>query len=228
MLVRPVVSCIRSQGDGVPMMEPHQLGPPPAQGLYDPRHEHDACGVGFVVDIKGRKSHAIVEQALKVLINLLHRGACGCEANTGDGAGILLQMPDRFLRREAARLGFPLPPERQYGAGSVFLPRDAGLRAEIERRFEAIVVEEGQRVLGWRDVPTNDVELGPSAVAVEPFCRQGFIGRGEAFGRADGADADMRFERKLYVIRKRLEHAVDGLALPDRRSFYVPSLASRP
>ena len=127
-------------------------GLPPAQGLYDPAHEHDACGVGFVVHVKGRRSHAIVEQALKVLINLLHRGACGCEANTGDGAGILIQMPDRFLRREAARLGFALPPERHYGTGSMFLPRDATLRAEIERRLEAIVVEEGQRVLGWRDL----------------------------------------------------------------------------
>jgi glutamate synthase (NADPH/NADH) large chain len=202
-------------------------GLPPARGLYDPANEHDACGVGFVVHVKGRRSHAIVEQALKVLINLLHRGACGCEANTGDGAGILIQMPDRFLRREAARLGFALPPERQYGAGSVFLPRDADLRAEIERRFEAIVIEEGQRVLGWRDVPTNDAELGPSAVAVEPCFRQVFIGRGEAFGRAGRADADQRFERKLYVIRKRLEYAVDAMALPDPRSFYVPSLSSR-
>src|SRR5438132_4647220 len=117
MLVGPVVSCIRSQGDGLPMMEPHQLGPPPAQGLYDPRHEHDACGVGFVVDIKGRKSHAIVRQALKVLINLLHRGACGCEPNTGDGAGILLQMPDKFLRKVCAPLGLTLPAATEYGAG---------------------------------------------------------------------------------------------------------------
>jgi glutamate synthase (NADPH/NADH) large chain len=201
-------------------------GLPPAQGLYDPANEHDACGVGFVVHVKGRRSHAIVEQALKVLINLLHRGACGCEANTGDGAGILIQMPDRFLRREAARLGFALPPERHYGTGSIFLPRDAGLRAEIERRFEAIVVEEGQRVLGWRDVPTNDADLGPGAIAVEPIFRQVFIGRDEAFGAA-AADADMRFERKLYVIRKRLEHAVDAVALPDPRSFYVASLSSR-
>ena len=202
-------------------------GVPPAQGLYDPAYEHDACGVGFVVHVKGVRSHAIVEQALKVLINLLHRGACGCEANTGDGAGILIQMPDRFLRRETGRLGFALPPERHYGAGFVFLPRDAGLRAEIERRFEAIVGEEGQRVLGWRDVPTNDAALGPSAVAVEPFFRQMFIGRGEAFGGVDAAEADLRFERKLYVIRKRIEHAVDAMALPDRSSFYVASLSSR-
>jgi glutamate synthase (ferredoxin) len=202
-------------------------GLPPRQGLYDPANEHDACGVGFVVHVKGRRSHAIVEQALKVLINLLHRGACGCEANTGDGAGILIQMPDRFLRREAARLGFALPPERHYGAGFIFLPRDAALRHEIEKRFEAIVVEEGQRVLGWRDVPTDDALLGPSAVAVEPVFRQLFIARGPSFEGAEGREADLRFERKLYVIRKRIEHAVDGMALPDRSAFYVPSLSSR-
>src|SRR6188508_510480 len=143
-------------------MEP-ESGLPPAQGLYDPQFEHDACGVGFVVHVKGQRSHAIVEQALQVLINLLHRGACGCEANTGDGAGILIQMPDRFLRRESARLGFELPAEREYGAGFVFLPKDPARRAQIEQAFEAIVAEEGQRVLGWRDVPTDDTEVGPSA-----------------------------------------------------------------
>src|SRR5436189_4264093 len=109
MLVGPVVSCIRSQGDGVPMMEPHQLGPPPAQGLYDPRHEHDSCGVGFVVDLKGRKSSSIVKNALEVLLNLQHRGACGCEKNTGDGAGILMQVPHRFLTAACAPLGINLP-----------------------------------------------------------------------------------------------------------------------
>src|SRR3954464_12708789 len=203
-------------------------GLPPAQGLYDPAHEHDACGVGFVVHVKGQRSHAIVEQALKVLINLLHRGACGCEANTGDGAGILIQMPDRFFRRETPRLGFTLPPERHYGAGLIFLPRDASLRARIETRFEAIIVEEGQRVLGWRDVPTDDSSVGPSAVAVEPCFRQLFIGRGAAFdGLPEHSDTDLRFERKLYVIRKRVEHAVDAMDLSDRSSFYVPSLSSK-
>jgi glutamate synthase (NADPH) large chain len=198
---------------------------PAAQGLYDPRFEHDACGVGFVVHVKGHRSHAIVQQALQVLINLLHRGACGCEANTGDGAGILIQMPDRFLRRETARLGIALPPERHYGAGFVFLPRDAALRGEIEALFERIVVEEGQQVLGWRDVPTDDGPVGLSAVAVEPVFRQLFIGRGPM----DGPDAEIeaRFERKLYVIRKRVEHAVDAMALPERNAFYVPSLSSR-
>src|SRR2546427_12724469 len=168
MLVGPVVSCIRSQGDGVPMMEPHQPGPPPAQGLYDPRHEHDACGVGFVVDIKGRKSNAIVRRALQVLINLLHRGACGCEPNTGDGAGILLQMPDRFLRKVCAGLGIALPGPKDYGAGLVFLPRDATQRDKVQGLIATIVAEEGQRLLGWRDVPTDDSLLGASAVSVEP------------------------------------------------------------
>src|SRR3954468_17546690 len=203
-------------------------GLPPAQGLYDPAHEHDACGVGFVVHVKGQRSHSIVEQALKVLINLLHRGACGCEANTGDGAGILIQMPDRFFRRETPRLGFTLPRERHYGAGLIFLPRDAALRAKIQTRFEEIIVEEGQRVLGWRDVPTDDSSVGPSAVAVEPCFRQLFIGRGAAFaGLAEDSETDLRFERKLYVIRKRVEHAVDAMGLPDRSSFYVPSLSSK-
>src|SRR5512132_1112637 len=126
-------------------------GMPPAQGLYDPAFEHDACGVGFVVHVKGVRSHAIISQALQVLINLLHRGACGCEVNTGDGAGILIQMPDRFLRTVTAPLGITLPPPTHYGAGMVFLPHDPALRARIQRLFAAIVREEGQDTLGWRD-----------------------------------------------------------------------------
>src|SRR5262245_56587234 len=138
------------------------------EGLYDPRYEHDACGVGFVAHIKGRRSNAIVRQALQVLINLLHRGACGCEANTGDGAGILIQMPDRFLRKEASRLAIDLPPAGEYGAGFVFLPHDAESRQFLQQRFEQIAHEEGCRVLGWRDVPTDASEIGASAAAVAP------------------------------------------------------------
>src|SRR5712691_7896534 len=123
-------------------------GLPPAQGLYDPAHEHDACGVGFVVDIKGRKSHAIVSRALTVLKNLLHRGACGCEVNTGDGEGILIQMPHAFLARECAGLGITLPAAGHYGAGLVFLPRDADDRAACRAILERIAVEEGQVPLG--------------------------------------------------------------------------------
>src|SRR6266567_2760850 len=220
MLVGPVVSCIRSQGDGVPMMEPHQLGPPPAQGLYDPRHEHDACGVGFVVDIKGRKSHAIVRQALKVLINLLHRGACGCEPNTGDGAGILLQMPDKFLRKVCAPLGLTLPAATEYGAGLTFLPRDYLQRDKVQTLLQTLVVEEGQRFLGWRDLPTDDRHLGATARSVEPVMRQMFIGRGP------GVRDHAHFERKLYVIRKRIENAVDAMDFTEKKLVYVPSLSS--
>ena len=204
-------------------MSSTESGPPPAQGLYDPRHEHDACGVGFVVNIKGVKTHTIVRQALQVLINLLHRGACGCEVNTGDGAGILIQMPDRFLRQEAAKLGFELPAPGEYGAGMVFLPRDGAQRAEVQRRFEKIIAEEDQRFLGWRDVPTDDRLLGATAVAAEPVFKQIFIARGP---RLAGPGAHARFERTLYVIRKRIENAVDGLDLSEKKLFYVPSLSS--
>src|SRR5712691_5225713 len=195
--------------------------PPGAAGLYDPRHEHDACGVGFVVHIKGRRSHAIVRQALQVLMNLRHRGACGCEANTGDGAGILLQVPDRFLRKVTP---FALPAEGEYGVGLMFLPREADHRETVQRLVEQLVVEEGQQLLGWRDVPTDDRDLGPSAVAVEPVIRQVFIGRDRGLS---SPDARVRFERKLYVIRKRLERAVDALPIPDhaRQRSYVVSLS---
>jgi glutamate synthase (ferredoxin) len=233
-------------------------------GLYDPSFEHDSCGVGFVVQIDGRRSNAIVRQALQVLINLMHRGACGCEANTGDGAGILIQMPDRFLRKETARLGLTLPPAGAYGCGLVFLPRREEARREIQTLCEQIVREEGQEVVGWRDVPTDDRLVGPSAVAVEPVFKQLIIGRArtdrlqkeapgsnhdaskrseasprersgdhgvpasECVGGFAGAEPpEMIFERKLYVIRKRIEHAVDALTLPDKSEFYIVSLSSR-
>ena len=197
-------------------------GLPPAQGLYDPAHEHDACGVGFVVDIKGRRSHAIVSQALQVLKNLLHRGACGCEVNTGDGAGILIQMPHAFLARECGRLGITLPAPGHYGAGLVFLPRATAQAAECQRILDGIVGEEGQSVLGWRDVPTDYSAVGPSARAVEPVFRQLFV------GRAQGVPDRAAFERKLYVIRKRTEHAVNRTGLAEQKFFYLPSLAPTP
>jgi glutamate synthase (ferredoxin) len=201
------------------MTEP-QFGPPPAQGLYDPRHEHDACGVGFVVHMKGRKSHDIVVKALTVLKNLLHRGACGCEPNTGDGAGILLQMPDKFLRRECAALGIGLPPLGEYGAGLVFLPRDFIQREKVMTLLQSIVDEEGQRCLGWREVPTDDHLLGASALSAEPHIAQVFIGRGPGLG--DHA----HFERKLYVIRRRFENAVAAMDFPEKKLTYLPSLSS--
>src|SRR6266511_3806469 len=152
-----------------------QSGLPPKQGLYDPRFEHDACGVGFVVNIKGEKSHEIIEQALTVLQNLEHRGACGCEENTGDGAGILVQMPHRFLAKQTATLGIPLPSPGDYGVGVVYLPREAAPRAKCEKMIEKIVRDEGQKVLGWRTVPTNNQPIGDSAKRGEPVIRQFFI-----------------------------------------------------
>jgi glutamate synthase domain-containing protein 1 len=139
--------------------------PPVAQGLYDPATERDACGVGFVVHMKGRRSHDIVRKALRVLINLEHRGACGCEANTGDGAGILIQMPDTFLRKVAP---VDLPAARTYGAGLVFLPRDARDRNAIMKMIARVVEEEGQTLLGWRDVPSDMACL---ATAPRPHSR---------------------------------------------------------
>ena len=188
-------------------------GIPARQGLYDPRHEHDACGVGFVVDLKGRKSHDIVVQGIQVLLNLEHRGACGCEENTGDGAGVLIQMPHRFLEQECDRLGISLPAYEEYGVGMVFLPRAEGSRRQCEALFEQIVREEGQQVLGWRTVPTDDSPIGPTAKAGEPVVRQIFIGRSD-----DMADAPA-FERKLFVIRKRVEKAVKRSDIAERGMF---------
>src|SRR5688572_843436 len=215
-------------------------GCPPPQGLYDPRHEKDACGVGFVVNVKGVRSHSIVKQALQLLVNLLHRGACGCEVNTGDGAGIIIQMPDKFLRKETRNLGITLPRAGEYGAGCVFLPRDPSARATIEALVEKIVHEEGQTLLGWRDLPTDDCLIGASAAAVEPYFKQVFVGAGAPTKfhvpvpvpseRGTGTRNQERaaFERKLYVIRKRIEHAVDRLpiSIADKKYFYIPSLSA--
>jgi len=202
-------------------------GPPDAVGLYDPRDERDACGVGFVVDIKGRRSHGVVEKGLQVLINLLHRGACGCEANTGDGAGVLIQTPDKFLRKIAAPLGITLPPAGQYGTGLVFLPRLVAERDELRMLMERIVNEEGQRVLGWRLVPTAGAGIGESALATKPVIEQIFIGAAATTYTDTTDKGPSAFERKLYVIRKRSEHEADGLPLTERHAFYIPSLSSR-
>ncbi len=193
--------------------------PVPRQGLYDPQYEHDACGVGFVVNIKGKKSHEIIRQALTVLLNLRHRGACGCEANTGDGAGILLQVPHNFLTKVCSKEGFKLPSYKEYGVGMVYLPPDDGQRKSCEKIFEDIVKEEGQQVLGWRKVPTHDSSLGPTAKSSEPVVRQIFI------GRSSKLQDDMAFERKLYVIRKRAENAIRYAKIKGGQYFYIPSLS---
>jgi glutamate synthase domain-containing protein 2/glutamate synthase domain-containing protein 1/glutamate synthase domain-containing protein 3 len=203
-----------------------QLLTPPAQGLYDPRYEHDACGVGFVVDLKNRKSHDIVRKAIQVLLNLQHRGACGCEANTGDGAGILLQMPHKFFVRECAKLGIRLPGPGAYGVGMVFLPPDAKERALCEQIVERVIREEGQDLLGWRDVPTDDSPVGPTARAVEPVIRQVFVAKAHGW-QPVGPDDGLAFERKLYVIRKLVENAVRNSDLAQREMFYLPSLSCK-
>jgi glutamate synthase (ferredoxin) len=196
-------------------------GWPPKQGLYDPQYEHEACGVGFVVNIKGQKSHKIIRDAVTVLLNLNHRGACGCEANTGDGAGILMQIPHGFFSEVCRKDKIPLPGAGDYGVAMIFLPRDGNERRTCEKMFENIVVEEGQKFLGWRAVPTNNASLGATAKAGEPVVQQAFIRRNAKL--ADG----LAFERKLYVIRKRAEKAIRYSTIRGGHSFYISSLSAR-
>ncbi len=198
-----------------------QRGKPSAQGLYRPEFERDSCGVGFVVHLKGHRSHQVVEDGLTALENLHHRGASGSEPNTGDGAGILLQMPHEFLRRECAQLGIKLPEAGHYGAGLFFSSRDERGRQQAMALFTAIVEEEGQHLLGWREVPTNNAMLGATALEAEPAVYQVFVGRGSRVGTEDD------FERKLYVIRKRFEKAIDRWGIRDEEWFYFSSLSCR-
>ncbi len=192
---------------------------PARQGLYDPANEKDACGVGFVAHIKGRKTHDIVEKGLEILRNLTHRGATGYDPKLGDGAGMLIQLPDAFMRKEAAKLNITLPAEGQYAVGMVFLPQSVNGREACESVITRIVLEEGQTCLGWRDVPRDNRDIADAARAIEPVMRQVFIG-------SNAADQNA-FERKLFVIRKRIEHAVHHLGLEDGEQFYLPSLSSR-
>ncbi len=198
-----------------------QCGIPQQQGLYDPQHEHDACGIGFVVNIKGARSHQIVQQGLTVLCNLDHRGARGAEPNTGDGAGILMQIPHRFLAEACAELGFELPAAREYAVGMVFLPPDPVQRQNCEQLFGQLVQEEGQQLLGWRTVPSDGASLGSSAKVSQPFIRQVFI------QRSSDLHDDLAFERKLYVIRKRAEKAIRYSGMNGGQFFYVASLSSQ-
>ena len=188
------------------------------QGLYDPQYEHDSCGVGVVANIQGAASHDIVQKGIEVLINLGHRGACGADPKTGDGAGILLQMPHQFFRKECASLGIDLPLPGEYGVGMVFLPQDLGQRDRCQRIFEEITKEEGQIPLGWRDVPVDDSAIGDRAREVQPLIRQIFV----AGGPQNKDEAHLG--RKLYVIRKRVEQAVAESGIPDSDTFYVSGL----
>ncbi|WP_018293594.1 glutamate synthase large subunit [Mariprofundus ferrooxydans] len=196
---------------------------PRRQGLYDPKHEHDACGVGFVAHIKNKKSHDIVEKGLEILERLTHRGAAGADPREGDGAGILLQIPHQFFEAITADLDFELPAEGEYGIGMIFFPQDEAYRKKCQDIFEEAVIAEGQKLLGWRDVPVDAIraDLPESVTACEPFIRQLFVARGDSC-----ADQDA-FERKLYVIRKVASNAVAALALDDAANFYTASLSCR-
>jgi glutamate synthase (NADPH/NADH) large chain len=200
---------------------PVQYGLPEQQGLYDPRQERDACGVGFVAHIKGTQSHDIVSQGLQILENLTHRGAVGADPLAGDGAGILIQIPDKFLRDELGWGKIELPPAGEYGVGMIFLPREQAARAACELVIAKKIAAEGQTLIGWRDVPVDGNGLGESVKVVEPIVRQVFIGRGKKTKDQDS------FERKLFVIRKTAEHAIRALPNNLGSGFYVPSMSSR-
>ncbi len=192
------------------------------QGLYQSNQEHDACGVGFVAHIKGQKSHAIVSQALKILENLDHRGAVGADKLMGDGAGILIQIPDALYRQEMALQGVVLPPLGEYGVGIIFLPKEQASKEACEQEMERAIKAEGQVLLGWRDVPINqDMPMSPTVRAKEPLIRQVFIGRGNDVIVQDA------LERKLYVIRKTASAAIQNLQLKHSKEYYVPSMSSR-
>jgi glutamate synthase (NADPH) large chain len=193
-----------------------------SSGLYSPANEHDACGVGFVGHIKGQRSHELIQQALLILRNLDHRGAVGADALYGDGAGVLIQIPDAHYRRELQERGIELPPPGEYGVGMVFLPRENASRLACEQELERSVRAEGQVVLGWRDVPVDsDMPMSPRVKEREPVIRQIFIGRG-----ADVMVPDA-LERKLYVIRKAASHKIQALRLKHGREYFVPSMSTR-
>ena len=193
---------------------------PPAQGLYDPRNEHDACGLGFVANIDGRPAHDIVRKGLEILVNLHHRGACGCDAETGDGAGILIQIPHRFLAKEVPKHGFTLPEAGDYGVAMCFLPVEHQQRLACEGILEKITREEGMAAIGWRDIPVDVDAIGRLARASQPYIEQFFVTR-----PAD-MDAD-EFERRLFVVRKRTEAAVGKSDLREKGFFYIPSFSAR-
>ncbi len=192
-----------------------QEGYPPKQGLYDPRYERDACGMGFVVNVKGKKSHQIVQDALTVLTNMSHRGARGSDPNTGDGAGITVQLPHVFLQKVCAEQGFALPQPGDYGVGMLFLAADTQARQRCQQQFEQVVAAEGLQLLGWRDVPVNDDELGQTAVSSQPHISQAFI------GGLDQLPDENSKERKLYIMRRVAEKMLDC------ERFYVCSLSTR-
>ncbi len=191
------------------------------QGMYDSSFEHDACGMGFVADVKGRKSRSIIEKGLEILKNLEHRGAVGADPETGDGAGILIQMPDEFIRKVAAEKKIKLPVVGKYGVGVIFLPQDPTLRKAVENIIEKIVIDENQKFLGWRDVPVDPKVPGKGARLTQPFIRHCFVGANKNIQSQD------EFERKLYTIRRIIDHRIRVELKLDRSKYYVPSFSSK-
>ncbi|MDE2430519.1 MAG: glutamate synthase subunit alpha, partial [Burkholderiales bacterium] len=192
-----------------------------AHGLYDPRNEHDACGIGLYANINNKKSHDIVAKGLLILKNLEHRGAVGADPKAGDGAGILIQIPHDFFSGEAKRLGFELPGAGQYGVGFLFMPREPIYRQDIERIWWETAREEGLKVLGWRDVPVNSSVLGYSVKDTEPMHRQVFIGRGPTIRD------EAHFERKLFVCRKVVSNRILEVLGTKARTYYPVSVSCR-
>jgi glutamate synthase domain-containing protein 1 len=187
--------------------------------LYDPRNEHDACGIGFIVNLNAERSHNIIVNGIQILVNLAHRGASGSDPKTGDGAGITIQLPHQFFARECAKLGFTLPPEGEYGVGMVFLPVEPQSRFECEAIIERIVQEEGLRLLGWRDTPVDADAIGRVARVSQPYIEQIFI------RNAQGMKQD-ELDRKLYIVRKRIESEITASDIRDKAFFSIPSMSS--
>lgn len=194
---------------------------PEAQGLYDPAQEHDNCGVGFLVDMQNRPSHKLIEMALEICVNLDHRGGCGCDENTGDGAGMFLQIPDKFFRKEAESLGFSLPKKDHYAVGQVYLSRDETVREREVKIVNEVIVEEGQELIGWRDVPVDNSSLGKASAACEPVIRQVFV------KRSSECTTVLDFERKLYLIRRVAAHRTSYQAAKQESDYYFSSLSAR-
>jgi len=195
-------------------------GLPISQGLYNPENEHDACGIGFIANIKGKKSHSIVDQGLKILKNLAHRGAVGADPLAGDGAGILLQIPDDFMQFETQKLKIVLPEQGKYGVLMIFLPHEKKLQKKIKQTFENLVAQEGQKFLGWRTVPTDNSKFSKNVKSTEPFIAQGFV------GQVDDITRNGTFELKLYIIRKQLSNIVANIK-EDTSAYYACSCSSR-
>ena len=195
------------------------------EGLYDPSFEHDACGIGFVAHIKGRKSHQIIEDAIKMLTRMEHRGACGCEENTGDGAGILIQMPHEFFLDECTKLGFALPPYGEYGVGMVFFPQDAELKEECRTILDRKIKQLGLELIGYRKVPTNNEQIGNSALEGEPVMEQVFVKLSPTISEPSNTSDANFFERKLFVLRNYATRVINESVQGVNNNFYFASLS---